>query len=71
MDELIKAFQIFRKYTDATWPTQCEHDVMLVYVDPKKVSKADIAELNELNFNPDEDGSFGGECFFSFYYGSA
>lgn len=67
MDDLIKALTIFRKYTDAKYPTHCEHDVLYVMVRPSEVSDEDKAELKELGFNPDED-----LCNFqSFRFGSS
>lgn len=35
---LIAALQIFLKYGDITYPTHCEHDVLMVCVDPESVS---------------------------------
>lgn len=55
MDDLIKALQIFRKYTDALYPTSCEHDCLYVHVDPEKVSSADKMELERLGFDSSSD----------------
>lgn len=66
MDDLIKALTIFRKYTDAKWPTHCEHDVLYVMVDPSKVSAEDTEELKNLSFNPNTDL----DNFESFRFGS-
>lgn len=66
MDDLIKALQIFRKYGNPTCPTHCEHDELMVCIDPSEVSDEDMAALDELHFNPnDYDG------FSSFWFGSA
>lgn len=45
MNDLIKALQIFAKYTDAKYPTSCEHDIFYVQVSPDDVSDEDKAEL--------------------------
>jgi len=34
MDDLIKALQILRKYGNPGNPTHCEHDTLLVLIDP-------------------------------------
>lgn len=68
MDDLIKALQIFRKYTDAKYPTGCEHDVLYVYVDPADVSDEDIARLDKLGFDVDNGVGY---CFSSSRFGSA
>jgi hypothetical protein len=68
MDDLIAALQIFRKYTDADSPLHCEHDTLLVCVDPTLVSDEDRAALDRLGF------FVGGEypdVFTSFRFGSA
>jgi hypothetical protein len=66
-DALIKVFQIFRKYGNLPYPTHCEHDEMMVCVDPETVSDEDKQELDSLGFFVDEDDN----CFKSFRYGSA
>ena len=63
MDDLIAALQIFRKYGNPPYPTHCEHDVMLVTINPADVSEEDIAKLDELGFFPSDDG----ETFFGAY----
>lgn len=55
MDDLIAAFQIFRKYSNAHAPLNCSHDYLLVDVDPAKVSDEDKAALDKLGFFPDTD----------------
>lgn len=67
MDDLIAAFQIFRKYGNPDNPTHCEHDVMQVVIDPSVVSEEDTKRLDELGFYPDEEE---GDCFRSFKFGS-
>jgi hypothetical protein len=66
MDDLIKALQILRKYTDLLYPTHCEHDVLYICVDPEIVSNEDKKELDSLGFDVDENEG----CFYSFKYGS-
>ena len=64
MSNLIKAFQIFRKYGDLTYPPNCEHDVMYVCVDPSLVSEEDRLALEGLGFLVDDTE------FMSHHYGS-
>ncbi len=66
---LIKAFTIFQKYTDTKWPTHCEHDTLMVLVNPDDVSDEDKAELDRLGFNPDDE--YGDNYFSSYRFGSA
>jgi len=67
MKELIKALQIFAKYTETSYPTHCEHDVLWIMdVTLEQVSAEDIKTLDDLGFFwSDED------CFQSFKFGSA
>lgn len=59
MEDLIKALQIFAKYTNAKYPTKCEHDELYVNtVSPDEVSEEDKAELEKLGFIPYEDFAF-------------
>lgn len=67
MKELIEALQIFLKYGNRDYPTNCSHDYLWVNVDVKKVSDEDLKRLDELGFFPDEEI---GEGFGSFKYGS-
>ena len=65
MKDLIEALKILSKYTDAKYPTGCEHDVFYVYVEPGDVSDEDNERLVELGFFPDvEIGTY-----FSFRFG--
>lgn len=68
MDKLIEALQIFLKYDNPTRPTHCEHDILLVMIDPNKVSEEDKERLDELGFFV---GIEFPDCFSSFRYGSA
>ena len=58
MDDLIKALQIFLKYGNPKYPTHCEHDIMIVAIDPAKVSEEDKKVLSELSFDPYDDEMF-------------
>jgi hypothetical protein len=64
MSNLIKALQIFLKYEDNPYPTNCDHDVLFVSIDPAIVSPEDINTLAELGFDVSDCG------FQSFHYGS-
>lgn len=67
MDDLIEALQIFRKYKNSTYPTNCSHDVLAIMdISRDMVSSEDHARLMELGFIVDEY-----ECYISFRYGSA
>jgi hypothetical protein len=66
MDDLIEALTILRKYDNRRNPTNCEHDVLWVNVDPALVSPEDLTRLRELHFDPDANS----EGFMSFYFGS-
>lgn len=65
LSNLIEALQIFLKYGDVARPTHCEHDTLMVCVDPEKVSQEDKYKLDKLGFHISEDH------FESFRYGSA
>jgi hypothetical protein len=66
MEDLIKAMQIFFKYTQTRNPTHCEHDVMQVDVRPDDVTDADKEELSKLGFHVDLDE----DDFRSYRFGS-
>lgn len=66
MDDLIEALILLRKYDCRQNPTQCEHGVLWVNVDPGPVSPADLARLAELSFRPDANA----EGFTSYQFGS-
>ena len=67
MDDLLEALVILRKYTDAKYPTQCEHDVLYVMVDPDEVDPEDVAFLAKRGFEPDTTFE---PCFASYRFGS-
>jgi len=67
LSNLIAGLMIFLKYGDISYPTHCEHDVMMVCVSPDKVSKEDKLLLEKYGFHVDEDD----DCFKSYRYGSA
>ena len=68
MEDLIKALQIFLKYSNEEFPTHCEHDVMMIgNIDREDIiSEEDIKKLDELGFFFSEEY----ESFISFRYGS-
>ena len=68
MNDLIKALQIFQKYQDNTWPTHCEHDILMISgIGKKELSKEDREEVERLGFYWD----WRYDCWASFKYGSA
>lgn len=66
LSDLIEALTIFRKYGNPDYPTHCEHDVLMVCVDPAEVSREDLERLDDLGFIEGEE-----EDFISFRFGSA
>ena len=64
MEDLIKALQIFLKYENPHYPTNCTHDKLYVNINPEFISKEDKEELKRLSFNEDEYG------FTSYRFGS-
>ncbi len=68
MDDLIEALNIFKKYKNVKWPTNCTHDVFAIMeVEENEVSTKDKKRLDELDFLFCEDY----ECWISFRFGSA
>ena len=67
MEDLIAALQIFLRYTESEYPTNCEHDTLYVMVDPEGVSKEDKSKLAKLGFFVPGDGG----CFVSYRFGSS
>lgn len=68
MSKLIEALQIFLKYGDPEYPTNCSHDELTICgIDPAMVSDEDKAKLDSLGFFVDESD----ESFKSFKFGSA
>lgn len=68
MEKLIKALQIFLKYKNEEWPTNCSHNVLAIMnIDVSEVSIEDIKELDGLGFFWSDSE----ECFISFHFGSA
>lgn len=66
LSKLIAALQIFLKYGDMRYPTHCEHDVLMVLVDPQKVGEDDIVALKRLGFIAD----YGESRFNAYGYGA-
>lgn len=51
MEHLIQALQIFLKYKNATYPTHCEYDVLIVVgITEAEVTPEDQCKLKELGF---------------------
>ena len=68
MEKLIEALQIFLKYNNKTYPTHCEHDIlMIVGITEEEVSEEDKHKLDELGFFWSSED----DCWVSFRYGSA
>jgi hypothetical protein len=68
VESLIEALQIFMKYKNEKWPTNCSHDVLAIMaVEREEVSDEDTKRLDELGFFWSEED----DCFISFHYGSA
>ena len=63
--DLIEALTIFLKYDNPHSPTHCEHDELMVCINPAKVSAEDKARLEELGFHANDDDEH------SFRFGSA
>lgn len=69
MNDLIEALQIFARYGNPYSPTHCEHDELMVMIDPEVVSGKDKARLDELGFIPSY--TYGEGMFLSYRFGSA
>jgi hypothetical protein len=68
MDDLIEALQIFKKYKNEKYPTNCSHDVLAIMgVEPDEVSDEDKLRLGKLGFFVDKEE----DVFISFRFGSA
>jgi len=68
MEQLIEALQIFLKYGNPKYPTNCGYEVLAICgIKPDNVSDEDKKRLDELGFFVDEDE----EEFISYKYGSA
>ena len=68
MKELIEALQIFLKYRNETWPTHCEHDILMVIgIEEEEPSEEDRERLRELGFDWNEEH----DCWASYKYGSS
>ena len=69
MEDLIKALQVFLKYTNPRNPTHCEHDVMRVAqgVRPEDMTEEDRDLVETLSFSFDEEF----EDWYSYRFGSA
>lgn len=61
------ALQIFLKYGNPDYPTHCEHDELIVMIEPSLVSHDDTETLSSLGFLP----NISDHVFHSYRYGSA
>ena len=50
MENLIKAFNIFLKYSNDKYIIHCEHDVLMININEKDVSESHKKELDDLGF---------------------
>nr|DAM30779.1 MAG TPA: hypothetical protein [Caudoviricetes sp.] len=66
MEDLIKALQIFLKYGNPVYPTNCSHDELYVDINPENVSEDDIKALDKLGFFPNDEH----DGFISYKFGS-
>lgn len=66
MEDLIKALQIFLKYGNPRYPTHCEHDELIVSINPNLISEDDKMYLEKLSFRVREHE----EYFYSNRFGS-
>lgn len=67
MKDLIKALQIFNKYTDSDC-IHCDHDELVVCIESCSISEEDRQELEKLSFSTDEEDE---ESYFrSYRFGS-
>ena len=72
MKDLIAALTILAKYTSDSRPTHCEHDILLVLIDPALVPEREVVRLEELGFYAGEiEESADEPCFYSFRFGSS
>lgn len=68
MKDLIEALQIFLKYKNSKYPTNCTHDVLAIMeISREDVSDEDNEKLDKLGFFWSEEE----ECYMSFRFGSA
>lgn len=68
MKKLIQALEIFAKYQDLEYPTNCEHDELVIAgITFEEVSEEDRELLDKLDFFWSDEN----EGWTSFKYGSA
>jgi hypothetical protein len=69
MSDLIEALQILLKYGNPKYPTNCEHDTLMINkIWPEDVSDEDKKRLEELGFFVSD--AYGEEIFMSYKFGS-
>lgn len=73
LSTLIESLKILRTYSNPSYPTHCEHDILMVCIDPNTVSVAHRQRLTDLgwhyNLKP-TNCEIGDPCFYSYAYGS-
>ncbi len=68
MNELITALQIFAKYSDSSYPTHCEHDVLMITdISEQQMATADVEAVQKLGFFWSEEY----DSWVSYKFGSA
>lgn len=68
MEDLINALLIFKKYRNSKFPTNCEHDVLMIMeIEKDELSEEDKKEVARLGFFWSESEG----CWSSFKFGSA
>lgn len=66
MEDLIKALQIFLKYGNPHYPTNCEHDELQIDIDPELMSEEDIKDVDKLGFSPNGFNGFSSSRYGSY-----
>jgi len=65
MEDLIKALQIFLKYKNNNYPTNCCHDMLVVcHITEDEVSDEDKVQLKKLGFSWSDE--YDGWCSYRF-----
>lgn len=56
MQDLIEALQIFAKYTDTEYPTDCHKNELMICNIERPISTEDVKRLKELSFTYYDEG---------------
>lgn len=70
MSDLIKALTILSKYmtpSELKYPTNCDHDILMVCCRKQLLSDEDMAELEKCSFEWNDEY----DCWTSYRFGSA